>query len=211
MQLKRMDGSVIGDGENIRAICEANSANLEYADLTRADLTGANLTGANLEYAKLTRADLTGANLTGANLTGADLTRANLEYAKLTRADLTCARLPHFQIVPEVGQFSAFKHVNNGAYPYVIELLIPSDAQRTSSLIGRKCRASHATVVNVFDREHNTVRVTELTSPIKNGPQCITYRPGETVYADKYDPDIRVECAGGIHFYMTFAEAAVGA
>jgi len=66
-------------------------------------------------------------------------------------------------------------------------------------------------VINVYDRERNPASISELTSPIKTGAQCITYRIGETVYADKYDPDIRVECAGGIHFYMTFAEAAEGA
>jgi hypothetical protein len=33
------------------------------------------------------------------------------------------------------------------------------------------------------------------------------YVVGETVVADKYDPNPRVECSGGIHFFMTRAEA----
>ena len=33
------------------------------------------------------------------------------------------------------------------------------------------------------------------------------YEPGKIVYPDKYDPDIRVECTNGIHFFQTYEEA----
>ena len=183
-------------GANLRG------ANLEGADLRGANLRGANLEGANLYGANLRGANLEGANLEGTclddaglrgvNLEGANLEDADLEGANLRGANLTDCRLPHFQIVPSCGVFYAWKKTTKG----VVKIRIPAKAERTSSLIGRKCRASEVVVMS--------------------GPGCgghspthggLTYDKGQTVKADNYDPDIRVECTGGIHFFMTEEEA----
>ena len=165
---------------------DLRGAYLRGADLTGADLRGAYLRGADLTGAYLTEADLKGAYLRGADLTGTSLARAYLEGA-----DLTGANLPNFQICPQEGGFYAWKKLNTG----VVKIYIPEDAQRTSSLVGRKCRASHVKVISGPEGE-------SPTHDIK-----LTYRVGEIVYADSYDPDIRVECTHGIHFFMTKEEA----
>ena len=170
-------------------------ANLQYADLEGANLQGAKLRGANLRDANLRDANLRGAylggaNLRDANLRGAYLGGANLGGANLEDADLEGAKLSDFQIVPQEGSFIAYKKVNTG----VIKLLIPEDAQRTSTLVGRKCRASYVKVL-----EGSGVSLTYLTK--------LEYKEGEFVYPDKYDDDIRVECTHGIHFFMTKKEA----
>ena len=162
-------------------------ADLRDANLRGADLQGANLQGANLRGAYLLSADLRGANLRGANLRDAYLRDAYLQRANLLSADLRGAKLPHFQICPEEGSFVAYKKVDTG----VIKLEIPSKAKRTSSLIGRKCRAEY-------------VRVLEGSGRSGRGGD---YKEGEIVYPDSYDDDIRVECTNGIHFFMTRKEA----
>ena len=166
-------------------VANLRGANLEGANLRGADLRGADLRGANLE-----EAILEGANLRGANLRGANLGGAILEGAILEGANLTDASLPHFQIVPETGSFEAWKATSTG----VIKILIPEDAKRTSSLVGRKCRASY--VVPMEDGGESP------THNIK-----LNYRANITVYADAFDSDIRVECTNGIHFFMTKKEA----
>jgi hypothetical protein len=175
-------------------------ANLRGANLTHANLRGAYLTHANLTDANLTRAYLTGANLTGANLTGADLAGAYLPDANLTRADLagadlTGAYLPAFAVCPEVGAFVAFKKLRGGL---IATLEIPAGARRTSSLVGRKCRAEFAKVLEISDGAMEGVSV--------HSDEFI-YRVGEVVRPDSYSDDIRVECAPGIHFFITRAEA----
>jgi len=167
-----------------------SGANLSRANLSRANLYGANLSGANLSWANLSGADLSGADLSWANLSGADLSGANLSRANLYKANLSGTTLPHFQICPEEGDFIAWKAVSGGA---VIKLLVPKEAKRTSSLVGRKCRAEFVTVlegygVSIHDKE-------------------TTYKPGLKVIPDNYDDDIRVECTSGIHFFMTKREA----
>ena len=162
-------------------------ADLSGADLYGADLSGANLSRANLSRANLSEADLSRANLYRANLYGVNLSRANL-----SGADLSGAALPNFQIVPSEGSFIAWKKTTKG----VIKISIPASAKRTSSLIGRKCRAEYVKVIS--------------------GPGCGGFSPtkgnsiyhkGEVIYADKFDPDIRTECTNGIHFFMTKEEA----
>ena len=198
------------NGYEIKPFANLKGANLRYANLRYAnlkganligailegaDLRGANLDGTNLYGANLQDADLEGANLKGANLMSADLRNsnlldANLQHANLRDADLKGVNLPDFQIVPQEGSFIAYKKVNTG----VIKLLIPEDAQRTSTLVGRKCRASYVKVL-----EGSGVSLTYSTK--------LEYKEGEFVYPDKYDDDIRVECTHGIHFFMTKKEA----
>lgn len=152
------------------------------ANLSDANLSGANLSGADLSYANLRRADLSGANLRGANLRGASLSGANLSDASL----------PNFLIVPEEGSFIAWKKTTNG----VIKIMVPEDAKRTSSLTGRKCRASQIIVLGGDG--------VGGTGPNYGG---IIYEEGAVITCPNYDGDIRVECTGGIHFFMTKKEA----
>jgi hypothetical protein len=138
------------------------------------------------------RANLRDANLCGADLCGANLRGADLRRADLRDADLCEANLPHFQLPPEIGGFYAFKKTTLG----VIKIYVPADAKRTSSLVGRKCRASH---------------VKPVSGPGLGGSgpihRDLVYEKGVTVAADSFDDDIRLECTNGIHFFMTEREA----
>jgi hypothetical protein len=177
---------------------EGKRADLRGADLCNADLSGADLSNANLRSANLSGADLSNADLRSANLSGADLSNADLRGADLYNADLSSAdisgaKLPHFQIVPCEGSFIAWKKTSRG----VIKIQIPARAKRVSSLVGRICRAEFVKVLS--------------------GPGCggssptyntkLVYNKGDIVYADSFDPDIRLECTNGIHFFMTREEA----
>ena len=158
-------------------------------DGTRAILTGAILTGANLSRA----------NLSGANLSGADLSYADLSYADLSGSNLTGTILPAFQICPETGAFTAWKILRDRR---IAELHVPADAKRTSSLIGRKCRAERVEVVGIVDLSTG--------QPVGTGSSlhdATPYVVGQTVTPDSYDDDIRVECTHGIHFFITRQEA----
>jgi len=169
------------NAEEIATIISLHSKWLKNeSDGKRADLYGANLRSANLYGANLRSADLY-----GANLYGADLRSANLYGANLYGADLHA-----FQICPEEGGFIGWKKLLNGI---ICKLLIPSDAKRTSSLIGRKCRAEFVKVLDGEGVDGHTGK--------------LRYSPGEIVRPDSYDDDIRVECTHGIHFFITRDEA----
>ena len=183
--------------------------NLYGANPNGADLKGTNLEGANLKWANLEDANLKGtnlkgaylkeANIYGANLEDANLEGTNLEGANLRLTNLEGARLPHFQIVPECGSFLAFKKLSSGV---IVQVLIPAHAERTSSLIGRKCRSSEVIVRKIIEGE-----IPEGIKIKSTSYGEAVYAVGETVKADKWDGDILVECTHGIHFFMTLKEA----
>jgi len=162
--------------------------------LSGADLYGANLYGANLY----------GASLYGANLYGADLYGANLYGADLRGASLHGATLPHFTITPEQGAFIAFKKLLDNT---IATLEIPAKAKRTSSLVGRKCRAEYVRTLKLERRNAKGKWVSLRVGTDAVGTHDTKYRVGKITRPDKYDDDIRLECTHGIHFFMTRREA----
>ena len=130
------------------------------------------------------------ADLQGADLQDADLQGAKLQGAKLQDANLQGANLPFFQITPIGFPLYGFKKLSNGS---IATLLIPAEAKRTASLVGRKCRAEYVIVVEGegFSKHDGKIQ----------------YSVGQTVKPDSYNDDIRIECTNGIHFFMTVEEA----
>ena len=189
---------------------DIRDANLQYAALRDAALRdaalrNAALRGADLRDADLRDADLRGADLRGVNLRGADLRDADLRDAALRDADLRDAALrgadlrgadlPNFKITPEQGSFIAYKKVQRK----VLKIKIPNQAQRTSCLINRKCRAEYIDVLEVVGEP-------DFTGVLKSERYGI-YQPGQRTYADKFCDDMRIDCSNGIHFFMTLKEA----
>jgi hypothetical protein len=91
-------------------------------------------------------------------------------------------------ILPD-GELIGWKKLSNGT---IAKLKIPADAPRVNST-GRKCRAAWVEVLQGQGKSSHD-NVTE-------------YAPGLVVRPDSYDPDFRVECSHGIHFFITRAEA----
>ena len=162
----------------------------QRANLRRANLRRANLWEANLRRANLRRANLQEANLQRANLRRANLRRANLWGAKNVNYPIAC---------PEKGSFTGFKKANG----YIVELLIPDDALR-SSATSRKCRCSKAKVMSITKFDGSSCDVTSIPS---NWDLDFIYTIGETVEVSNFNTDRWNECAPGIHFFITRQEA----
>lgn len=156
----------------------------------------ANLFGANLQGAVLFGADLRGADLRGVNLQGVNLQGANLRGADLTQVVHT-ETISHLQC-PEEGSFIAWKKL---AGDNIAKLLIPEDAKR-SSAISRKCRASKAVVLAIYNKGGGEISMGRSIYDFE-----FAYRVGETVHADHWDEDRWNECSNGIHFFITRREA----
>lgn len=189
------------EGDSIEAILKKYGtacllgAYLRYADLRDADLRDADLRGADLFLADLRGADLRGADLRGADLRGANLRGANL-------SELTVAQT---SILPDEGDIIGWKKALalDGA-PIIVKLLIPSDAKRSNST-GRKCRANKARILDLQDRQGNSLPPD--TTAYSSFDPDFTYKKGETVHVEDFDTNRWNECAPGIHFFITRIEA----
>ena len=187
-----------------------SGASLSRASLFRADLSRANLSWASLSRASLFRADLFGADLSGANLFGADLSRANLFGADLSGANLSGANLfgadliwakniPYVPMAcPDNGSFTGWKKARG----YIVKLLIPEDAKRSSSS-GRKCRCDKAIVLEIQNPDGTKADVDVVTS---DRDEEFLYRVGETVSVPDFCDNRFLECAAGIHFFVNRQE-----
>ena len=217
------------EGESIEAILKEHgldclrAADLRCADLRSADLSDADLSGADLRCANLRSADLSDANLSDANLSyadlryadlhGADLSGADLRYADLSHADLSDANhvqlsIAKTSILPDEGDIIGWKKAwTDDTMPpksVIVKLLIPSDAQR-SNATGRKCRASTARVLDLQDKQGNSLP--SDTTAYSGHDTDFTYKKGETVHVEDFDTNRWNECATGIHFFITRIEA----
>jgi len=195
-------------GADLRG-ADLQRADLQWANLYEANLQGANLQGANLyeadlQWADLQRANLQGANLQGANLQGANLQGANLQGANLYEADLQDAKMPDLNI-PERGQFRGYKKVTNGI---VLELLISAKKPRTASYVGNKCRCQKAKVLRAFGSNGQELILPVGTVFYSLYNNSFKYELGKWAEEPNYDGDPRVECAPGIHFFLTMGSAA---
>ena len=222
------------EGDNIEAILKEHGydclrgACLRDADLHGADMHGANLYDADLRYADLSGADLRYADLSGADLrdaylscaclygadlSGADLSDVDLRYADLSDADLRDANyvqlsIAKTSILPEEGDIIGWKkaYVDGTMLPksVIVKLLIPADAQRSNGT-GRKCRASKARVLDLQDKQGNSLPPD--TTAYSGHDTDFTYKKGETIHVEDFDTNRWKECAPGIHFFITRIEA----
>ena len=135
------------------------------------------------------RADLRGADLSGADLSGADLRGADLRGAK----NITPLFAAQLLMCPESGAFDGWKKCINGV---LVHLRIPADARRSSATT-RKCRAEFVDVLEVIGAEVGIARHDNKAE----------YRAGERVTCHEWCEDRWQECGGGIHFFITRAEA----
>jgi hypothetical protein len=78
----------------------------------------------------------------------------------------------------------------------IVKLRVPEAAKR-SHAFGRKCRAEFADVLEVFGSDHG----------VSSHDGVTTYRVGQRVMCDAWGEDWMQECSGGIHFFITRAEA----
>ena len=192
---------------NLRYVC-LHGVNLRYADLRYADLHGANLRHADLRYADLRYADLHGADLHGADLSDADLSYVNLHGANLRDANHVQLSIAKTSILPDEGDIIGWKKAwtdnEMPPTPVIVKLLIPADAQR-SNATARKCRASKARVLDLQDKQGNSLPPD--TMAYSGHDTDFTYKKGETVHVENFDTNRWNECAPGIHFFITRIEA----
>lgn len=165
-------------------------ADLRWADLRWADLQGADLRMADLRMANFLGAKLHETNFFGANLQRADLRGMDLREAKNVNYPIAC---------PEKGSFTGFKKANG----YIVELLIPDDALR-SSATARMCRCSKAKVISITELDGSSCDVTSIPSDWDGN---FIYTIDQTVEVKDFDTDRWREYTPGIHFFITRQEA----
>ena len=198
----------------------AQKANFRYADLLNATIVHANMSWACLYYTNLRFADMRGsilykADMRSSNLVRSDLSEGDLQYAEMFRADIRGAvfdncklsdahDVPYIPMVcPEEGSFIGWKKAYGAHDEYIVKLLIPEDARRSSSTC-RKCRCNKAKVLAIETLGGKAASITSVHSDYDSD---FIYTVGETVEVPDFCEDRFQTCAPGIHFFVQRLEA----
>lgn len=111
------------------------------------------------------------------------------------------------EISPNALHTDSWEKASN-ADRYIVKLIIPEDAKRTSSF-GRKCRADKAMVAEIQTIDGRVLSKEEADEMYF----CSSFNPhyryilGQTVFPSGYVGTRTIECAAGIHFFVNREEA----
>ena len=178
---------------------------LYYTNFYKANLCNANLRDTPLYCTNLSSANLKGANLWAAILCNSNLFNANLQDADLTDSDLRCANLLYANVSAANGNLTEYRRgkiLTENLIGYkkckdevIVTLEIPRGAI-VFSINGNKCRTNKAKVISIdgADRAYSTY-------------QYMSYYVGDEITVYDFNCEYNIECAQGIHFYMTRYEA----
>ena len=214
--------------------CDIDGTIFERTNLVRADFESATisntsfkLTAANsaiFTHGSFYNVDFTDSYLqralfnnvsmqSGCKFKGALLDNTNFHDSQIDIEDLNKVGIPYTTIglnmaCPEEGAFVGWKYVRNNRDYYLIKLLIPEDAKRSSATT-RKCRCDKAFVLDIVDLFNEDIHYEKCENPnsITYTGKKTVYKVGETIYPDSWDEDRWVECSHGIHFFITKQEA----
>ena len=100
---------------------------------------------------------------------------------------------------PEEGEFIGYKKADGK----IVKLKVTAASQR-SSATSRKCRCSEAIVLSITNMDGTDANVKSVSS---NWDSDFVYTIGETVRVDNFETNRWIECAAGIHFFITRQEA----
>lgn len=145
----------------------------------------------NVFYTEFRECAFTGCSANGANW-------LNMFFTNVKDAPNT---MP--MVCPETGSFIGWKQAQYGENYYTVKLEIPEDALRSSGT-SRKCRCSKAKVLAIQNFDG-----TDADVPCVYSKYCenFKYEVGKVVEEPNFTKDRWIDCASGIHFFMTRQEA----
>lgn len=176
-----------------------DGANLEDSSVSNVLFDDCTLRNTNFKYANLKSAVLRGADMMNCNIKGANLYGAVLEGAKLDGV-ISDENTKWFHMdCPEEGAFLGYKKCFNDR---LVQLLIPSDAKRSSATLPT-CRCNKAKVLTIksFDYKESYMKAYSLAD------ENFSYQVGQWLEVKDFNQDRWRDSTTGIHFWMTREEA----
>lgn len=181
-----------------------DGCDFSYMDLSGSDFSNALLTRCNFRGARLVNCNFFSADLRGSDLSFSDISGANMHWSMLEKVRMEGLLYNEYtryyrMRCPESGAFLAYKTTFDRR---VVQLLVPSDARR-SSATNNTCRCDKAKVLTIksIDYRQSYTEAQSLADP------KFIYRAGQVAIAKNYNPDRWVDSTGGIHFFMTREES----
>ncbi|SLM85851.1 MULTISPECIES: DUF5758 domain-containing protein [Vagococcus] len=189
-------------------------SNFINQQLTNKDFSNENLSYFDFSNTICCSCDFSSTNLKGAIFLGATLNNCCFNHANVDQTNFRHSLIVDCQLdnlknkekafylnlsCPETGAFIAYKQCMDFR---MVQLLIPSDAKR-SSATNNTCRCDKAKVLSIKNIDY-TQTYDDAQSLVDEN---FIYHQGEWIYSDYFCDNRWIDSTYGIHFYMTREEA----
>ena len=193
--------------------CCMRHTNIESTNIGAAKFTYCDLYYANFSWAKIRTVTFEHCNMCGADFINGTWEKVKILSSSINHAIIRSIKMETPPVIkntstyetglalacPETGSFEAWKVVKNNHGKYLIKLLIPADAKRSSATTC-KCRCSKAKVLDII-----RISAKRHVKSVVNYAYFNTtvYTVGKMVYPDSFDKNRWNECSNGIHFFIS--------
>lgn len=194
--------------------CVLCDANFDCAFITQCCFLNVNLFESSMMHSQMLETMFSCSDLTSIDFTFCDMVHCSAEKSNFSGSRIgdnnfkeihASNRTAFYDICcPEEGAFVGFKKARCYGAEVIVKLLITENAKRGSAC-SRKCRASEVKVLGIYDLDRNELPNVVASSYWKYG---FHYKVGETISIEDFDENRWNECSTGIHFFLTFDEAA---
>lgn len=190
--------------EVVFSSCALQYSCFDYSIIQETNFINCSLREDTFANSKIIKSGFEGSNLVGVDFQKTEITKIAFNEDTAFFA-LQC---------PEEGSFIGFKKVwgENKEF-YILKLLIPEDAKRSSST-SRKCKASYVKTLKIekYIYSNEELQLIEEVDEVKNwytryDNSEVVYKVNEFTYPNYFDENRWNECTGGIHFFITKEEA----
>ena len=211
--IKRVDGTIICQDDNLYFIelfkkhlkesgdfrrADFRYSNFRYSNFSDSDFRGADFSYSNFSYSDFRGvdfrySDFSYSDFRGADFRGVDFRGVDFRYSDFRSSDFLNSSGVLMQC-PEEGSFIGYKKCNN----YIVKLLILEDARRSSGTTD-KCRCDKAKVLEIQNLDGS---ISDITTVYSNFDCSFEYTVGKIVTEPNFCTDRWSECAEGIHFFI---------
>lgn len=172
----------------------------------KCNLLSATFENCTFEHSRLTCVDMTNCNIADSTFNDVAFSAVNFASANIFDCSIDNVKTDnytsHWHIAcPQEGAFIAWKRAAGDKF---VKLQICEDARRSSST-SRKCRCDKALVLGIYDE--NKTLLSDVTSARSIHNKNFVYEVNKIVHVNNFDDNHWMECAPGIHFFLTFEEA----
>lgn len=195
--------------------CMLCGASFYYAFITQCYFQNVNLFQSYMSHSRMSETKFFCSDLTSIDFTVCGIRNCSAEQSNFSGSRIgdnnfkeihASNRTAFYDICcPEEGAFVGFKKALCYGIEVIVKLLITENAKR-SSACSRKCRASEVKVLGIYDLDRNERPKDTIASSYWK--YDFHYKVGETISVDDFNEDRWNECSTGIHFFLTFDEAA---
>ncbi len=176
-----------------------SNSDFSYSDFNNTNFHNTNFNNSDFSYSNFHNSNFYNSNFSYSDFNNIDFRNANFSKSNFNKSNFSNVSF-NYRITPEEGVIIGWKKANKK----IVKLEINCSDEISGGLISRKLRTNKVKVLEIQNIDGTKVDINEIRSDYD---EYFVYRVGETIEIGDFVKDDKIECARGIHFFLTRNEA----